>query len=92
MLRVGMFAADVDAVTVPSWLVGENHPRLTADGSRDGGTLLLTAGELRRKVPHAGDESYPFQRIHDAFATLTGRHAAIMQRSIYVVIDIQVRD
>ena len=62
-------------------LVAEQHLGPLGDGARDGDTLLLAAGELRRKMMHAAfqaDERKRFVRAHRVIGNL--RH----QRDVLV--------
>src|SRR4029453_11540842 len=60
--------------------------------ARDGDALLLAAGELRRQVLHARCETHELERPGDAPATLLGIEAAVAQRHVDVVEQVQVWD
>jgi hypothetical protein len=74
--------------------VGSSARRARGAGERagDGHALLLAAGELRGEVLHARGEADFLQRVLDAVAPLGRGEAAVAQRHVDVVEEVEVRD
>src|SRR6185369_7277093 len=82
----------VRGVEVTRRLVGEEDERIAGDGTRDGHTLLLTAGELCRIVLHAVAHAHALECVGDALLALGRRHAAIGERQLDVLVDREIAD
>src|SRR6516165_947100 len=79
-------------IEVAGRLVREQECRVPGDGARDGDALLLPAGELRGHVPGARGEPDQLERAADALAPVGAAQAAVAQRHLHVVIDVEVGD
>src|SRR4249919_1761634 len=79
-------------VEVAGGFVGEQQARRAGERTRDGGTLLLAAGEFGRVVLHARAQADARERIFDARLALGRAHAAITQRHVDVVEQVEVGD
>src|SRR5690606_8611574 len=79
-------------IEVAGRLVRQQQARAARERARDRGALLLAAGQLGRIVLHARAEADLRQRLLDALAALGGRHAAVAQRHVAVVEQVEVRD
>src|SRR5262249_49036034 len=56
-------------------------------------TLLLSARKLRGLVPHTIGHADPFERLHDSFLAIGGRHLlAVSQREFHVLIHREIAD
>ena len=64
--------------------------RVAGERARDRHALLLAARELRRHVLHARGQADEFQRVGDALVAFRGLHAAVAQRHVDVVVDVEV--
>src|SRR5439155_12898150 len=72
-------------VEISRRLVGEHERGARHERARDGDTLLLTAGELVRRVVHAIAEADLIERAERATTTLAHADAAILQRQLHVL-------
>ena len=77
-------------VEVAGGLVRQHQLRVAGERARDGHALLLAARELRRDVLHARGQADDLQRVGDALVALRGLHAAVAQRHVDVVVDVEV--
>ena len=77
-------------IEIARGLIGEHQLRIAGNGACDRHALLLAARQLRRMVLHARGQADDFQRIGDALVTLRGLHAAVAQRHVDVVVDVEV--
>src|SRR6185436_20474338 len=82
----------VRGVEVTRRLVRENDLRVRHYGARDGDALLLSTGELLRKMARAVRHSHTFQRLRDATLALRGGHLAIDERDVDVLRDREIVD
>src|SRR6185437_5466844 len=82
----------VRRVEVTRRLVGEEDQWIAGDGAGDGDALLLTAGELCRVVLHAVAHANALEGVGDALLALGGRHAAVGERKLDVLVDGQIAD
>src|SRR3954454_5085766 len=67
-------------IEITGRLVGEHDARLSDDGARDGNALLLTAGQLRRKMMNARRKSDAVECRQRQLFPLAGCDFAIHQR------------
>ena len=65
---------------------------VAGERARDRDALLLAAGELRRDVLHARGEADALERFADALLALGRVHAAIAQRHVDVVEQVEIRE
>ena len=77
-------------IEVARGFVGEHQLGVAGNRARDRHTLLLAAGQLRRHMIHARGQADDLQRVGDALVTFGIFHAAVAQRHIDVVVDIEV--
>ena len=77
-------------VEVAGGLVGEQDRRLAADGARHGDALLLAARELAGQVLGAVGHADALERRRHALLALGGAHAAVGERQLDVLEDVQV--
>jgi hypothetical protein len=82
----------VRRVEVTRRLVGEKDHWIASHGARHGDTLLLTAGELRGIVLHAVRHPDALERVLHARLALRGRHAAVRERQLDVLVDREIAD
>ncbi|MCY1444794.1 hypothetical protein D9M71_612800 [compost metagenome] len=80
------------AVQVAGRFVGQQQARAAGQGAGDGGALLLAAGQFGGVMLHARAQAHLAQRTFDALLALAGRHAAVAQRHVDVVEQVQVGD
>ena len=81
-----------DRVQVPGRFIGQDKVRVVGQASSDGGTLLLTAGELKRSVLQAIAQSHLFGQLAAPLAVL-GRHVpTIVKRCLDVLRNVQLRN
>src|SRR5690606_35967056 len=73
-------------------LVGEEHGGMAGESAGDGDALLLTAGELRGQVLGAVAHADLLESFEDAFLALGGRHAAVGERQLDVLVNGEVAD
>ena len=79
-------------VEISGRFVREQNQRFTRNGPRDGDALLLTAGELRGIMLDAMRHPDALERLLHALAPLRGRHAAIRERQLDVLVDGEIAD
>ena len=85
-------AARHQRVEVAGRLVGQQQARLAGQRARDRHALLLAAGQLGRVVLHARAQAHAGQRLLDAAPALGGVEAAVAQRHVDVVEQVEVGD
>src|SRR6516225_8613287 len=76
----------VRRIEVPGGLVSEQDQRIARERTRHGDALLLAARELARQVLRAVRHAHPLERLADAPLALGGRHAAIGERQLHVLV------
>ena len=79
-------------VHVAGRLVREQEARVAGERAGDRGALLLAAGELRGHVVHARGQADDLERALDALLAVLLGEAAVAQRHVHVVEDVEVRD
>src|SRR5262249_30702282 len=77
-------------IEVAGGLIAEEEVGLADEGAGDGDALLLPARELRRKMAAARREVDALEDALDLVAALAGRQAAVAERQIDVVPDVEV--
>ncbi len=77
-------------IEVARGLVREDQLGIAGNRARDRHALLLAARQLRRHVLHARRQADDLQCIGDALVAFRGLHAAIAQRHVHVVVDVEV--
>jgi acyl-CoA thioesterase-1 len=82
----------VRRVEVSRRLVGEQEQWRAGDSPRHGHALLLTAGELRRIVLHPMQHPDAVQCLLDAAPALIGRHVAVGERQLDVLVHGEIAD
>jgi hypothetical protein len=82
----------VGRVEVAGRLVGEQDEGLTRQRSGDRDALLLTAGQLARKVFRAVRHADLFQRFVDARLSFRAAQVAIRQGQFHVLVNVQIAD
>src|SRR2546423_15207923 len=71
---------------------GEQDRRLARESARDRDTLLLTAGELTRKMLPAMAHADALQRFEHETLALARGHAAISERQLNVLVNGEIAD
>ena len=79
-------------VQVAGGLIGENQLRPGHYGTGDGNALLLTAGELLRKMLGTVADGHALHDIRDLGLALGGRYVQIPKRQLNVLIHIEFVD
>ncbi len=77
-------------VEIAGRLVGEQQLRAAGQRAGDRHALLLAARQLGRIVAHARRKADALQRLADALPALGGRHLAVAQRHVDVVVDVEI--
>src|ERR1043166_3940772 len=77
-------------VEVSGGLVRQQDRRRAGDGAGDRDALLLTARELRGKVLGAVRHADLLERRHHALLALGRLHAAVGERQLHVLVDVEV--
>ena len=68
-------------------LIEHNAARHHGDNARDGDALLLSAGQTVRRLRAVFVHTDGMERIVHALADLCGRHAHVLQRKCYILLD-----
>ena len=83
-------AARHQRIEIAGRFVGHQQARRTGQRTRDRDALLLAARQFRRIVLHARSQADARQRFVDALLALGAVEAAIAQRNVDVVGDVQI--
>ena len=79
-------------VEIARRLVGEEEERVAGQRPGDRDPLLLATGKLGREMAQARRQADALERVLDPFASLAIAEAAIAERDVDVVEEVQVRD